>query len=108
MPVRGIRMVHNGDDKDDVFDLLDYEIARLKRIFRRMRILDTENALLERILRRVELPDVIWLRWEKCPHSSLPSWVPLKNLRFLQVSKSMLNTLWQRGGEAQVNRDLLC
>ena len=83
-----------------------------------LRILDTEHDVLERIFgtvesphmerisRRMEIPEILWLRWRKCPYSSLPSWISMKNLRILEVSGSILETLWQH--ESQVIRNLLC
>jgi hypothetical protein len=95
-------MVHgacNGHDEDDVFFLIDTGKALLQHNLWRLRILDTENALLKHILRRVELPNLIWLHWKKCPHSSLPSWVLMRNLSILRVSESVLNTLCQKEGK---------
>jgi len=109
--VRGIQMVHgeySGHDEDDAFGVIDNENAVLERIFWRLQILQIEGSLLERILRKVKLPNLLWLSWRKCPHSSLPSWVPVKNLRVLQVFHGEINTLWHREGESQVNRNLLC
>eukprot|EP00253_Pinus_taeda_P005269 PITA_05269 len=61
-----------------------------------LRILASEYYYVEAILRRVRSPHLIWLRWYKCPYSSLPSWVPLGNLRVLEVRGSRLKTLWQQ------------
>eukprot|EP00253_Pinus_taeda_P031903 PITA_31903 len=61
-----------------------------------LRILASEDYYVEAILRRVRSPHLIWLRWYKCPYSSLPSWVPLGNLRVLEVRGSRLKTLWQQ------------
>ena len=63
---------------------------------------------MERILRRIELPELLWLYWRECPYSSLPSWIPVKNLRHLEVSWSELKTLWESESESQVIRNLLC
>jgi hypothetical protein len=93
-------MVHgeySGHDEDDVFDVID-----TKRIFWNLQILDIEGSLLERILTKVKLPNLLWLSWKNCPHSSLPSWVPLKNLRSIQVSNGELNTLWHGEAELQL------
>ena len=72
-----------------------------------LQILHAEGVVVERILRRVELPDIIWLSWNDCPFSSLPSWIPVKNLRFLRVSGSELITLWESESESQVIQNLL-
>ena len=67
----------------------------------RLHFVDTEGSLLERILKSAKSPNLIWLRWNKCPHSSLPSLIPMKKLMFLEVSGEKLETLWQQ--ESQVN-----
>eukprot|EP00253_Pinus_taeda_P015958 PITA_15958 len=101
--VRGIRMVL-GEDNDDVNAFGGVEKGILELLdavggvdVTTLELLDTEDAILERILRRLEehVPSLIWLRWNKCPEPSLPSWIPLRNLRVLQVSGSELRTLWE-------------
>jgi hypothetical protein len=72
---------------------------------RRLQIFDTEYALLDSILRSVEFPKLLWLHWNKCPRSYLPSFIPMENLRVLQVSGSQLKTLWQ--DESHVKNKLL-
>jgi hypothetical protein len=99
---------YSGYDEDDLFGVIDTENAVLERILRRLQILHIEGSLFERILMKVKLPNLLWFHWEKCPHSSLPAWVPIKNLRVLQVSHSRLNTMSFGEGEPQVNRNLLC
>ena len=70
----------------------------------RLQIIHTEGSLLERILTMANSSaDILWIRWRDCPYSSLPSWIPMNNLRILHVSGSVLNTLWQREGESQVH-----
>ena len=64
-------------------------------------LIGTEGHFLKRILRRVHSPNLRWLYWSDCPYSYLPSWIPMKNLRFLKVSGGALETLWQ--GKSQVN-----
>lgn len=88
--VRGIRMVLN-DYVDDVYSAA---------CIRRLQLLDIEDDVLDRILRRVEISNLIWLHLNKCPSSSLPSSIPLKNLRVLQVSGYQLETLWQDESQA--------
>jgi Leucine-rich repeat (LRR) protein len=61
---------------------------------RKLQLLATEGGMLEQILRRVQSPNLIWLRWYKCPYSSLPSWIPMKNLRVLEVRGNKLQHLW--------------
>lgn len=86
----------------------DYKLGRI--CMRRLHVLNTEGIVMKRIWERVELPNILWLRWVNCPHSSLPSLIPmkkLKNLKFLRLSGSELNTLWERESDSQV-RNLLC
>jgi Leucine-rich repeat (LRR) protein len=64
---------------------------------RKLQLLHTEGDLTERILRRARSPNLIWLRWYKCPYSSLPSWIPLKNLRVLELQGNKLESLWPSG-----------
>jgi hypothetical protein len=54
----------------------------------------TEGGYLDDILRRVQSPNLIWLRWYGCTYSSLPSSIPMKNLRVLEVQGTILNRLW--------------
>lgn len=63
-------------------------------------LIDVEDGHMERVLRRVQSPNLKWLRWHKCPYSSLPSWIPMKNLTFMEVWGRRLKTLWQ--DESQV------
>ena len=65
----------------------------------------SNDGLLERILTRVHLPKLTWLRWHKCPYSSLPSWMPMENLRVLEVYGGLWTSLWE--GEWQVLGNLL-
>jgi len=67
---------------------------------RGLQLLDIEGGHLERILERVQSPNLIWLRWRGCPDSSLPPWIPMKDLRVLQVHGRVLKTLWH--GKSQV------
>eukprot|EP00253_Pinus_taeda_P012479 PITA_12479 len=87
--VRGIRMVLSEcHDDDDDFDSIQME---------RLHLVDTEGSLLERILKSAKSPNLIWLRWNKCPYSSLPrDLIPMKKLKFLRVSGDKLETLWQQ------------
>lgn len=59
-----------------------------------LQLLATEDGCLKRIFSRVRSPHLIWLCWSKCPYSSLPSWIPMDNLRVLEVAGSRLNVLW--------------
>jgi Leucine-rich repeat (LRR) protein len=90
-------------------DVVDYENfasqmsynTRYGRIgMKKLQLLDTEDGHLELILRRVRCPNLIWLRCYKYPYSSLPSWIPMQNLRVLNVAGSELETLWLRESQA--------
>lgn len=65
-----------------------------------------EDGDMERILTRVQLPNVIWIRWYKCPYSSLPTWIPTQNLTYLEVGGSLLQTLWKAQSQARGVTDL--
>eukprot|EP00253_Pinus_taeda_P013145 PITA_13145 len=71
-----------------------------------LQFLDAEGDLMERILRKVSSPNLKWLRWTRsflspCEHYTLPPWVPMKNLRVLQIEGHSLKTLWEE--ELEVN-----
>jgi len=63
--------------------------------FRSLQLVATEDGNLKSILRRVQSPNLIWLRWNCCPYSCLPPWIPMKNIRVLEVVGSKLKTLWR-------------
>lgn len=71
---------------------------------RRLQLLDIEGGHLKSVLERVQSPNLIWLRWRGCPDSSLPLWIPMKDLRVLQVRGRVLKTLWH--GKSQVPLEL--
>eukprot|EP00253_Pinus_taeda_P016207 PITA_16207 len=104
--VRGISMVprlpqyflftspsHLKDPKWNLFNKDRYDCMKLK-------ILATEGDYLKAILRTVPSAPLIWLCWYHCPYSSLPSWVPMENLRVLEVAGSRLEMLWQLQSQA--------
>ena len=66
-----------------------------------LQLVKTEDVLLERILTKVQRPNLIWLRWNNCPLSSLTSSISMKKLRVLHVQGEKLETLWEN--EFQVN-----
>lgn len=68
--------------------------------FRNLQLVATEDGNLKSILRRVESPNLKWLRWNNCPYTCLPSWIPMKNIRVLEVGGNKLKTLWR--AESQV------
>jgi hypothetical protein len=67
-----------------------------------LKFVAAQDGYLEDILRKVGSPDLIWLRWYKCPYSALPSWIPMENLAVLEVAGSNLKELWQRESEAPI------
>lgn len=65
-----------------------------------LQFLDAEGDLMERILTNVSSPNLLWLRWTDsisfpCEHYTLPTWVPMENLRVLQIEGHRLKTLWE-------------
>jgi hypothetical protein len=64
-------------------------------------LLDIEDGDMEHILRTVQSPNIIWIRWYRCPFSSLPCWIPMKYLKYLEVGGSALETLWQDQSQAK-------
>eukprot|EP00253_Pinus_taeda_P011327 PITA_11327 len=68
---------------------------------RNLQLLHTGDVFLKRILTKVQFPNLVWLRWDSCPDSSLHSSISyLKNLRVLQVEGSKLKTLWEKESQA--------
>lgn len=93
----GISAYHYIDVDDALGDI------RMKRL----QLLDTEGALVEHILAKVQYPNLKWLRWDNCPHFSLPSSISMKNLRVLQVGGPKLETLWENESQVPLQlRDL--
>jgi hypothetical protein len=72
---------------------------------RKLQLLDAKDGFLEPILRRVHSPNLIYLRWNNFPYSSLVTSIPMKKLRVLEVQGNELKTLWEE--ESQVNRNIL-
>eukprot|EP00253_Pinus_taeda_P034782 PITA_34782 len=69
-----------------------------------LQLVSAEGDYLERILRRARAPQIQWIRWYKCTHSSLPSCIPMENLKVLEVEGNKLRILWER--ESQVPQQL--
>eukprot|EP00253_Pinus_taeda_P012754 PITA_12754 len=93
--VRGVSMV-NGNGSEQFFETLAGSCN-----LRRLQLVRAEGYSVERFFRVGRFPELIYLRWENCPYSSLPSWISLKNLRVLYVQKmSHLETLWKHESEA--------
>ena len=63
----------------------------------RLQLLSAEGKCVESILRIGRSPDLVWLCWYNCTESSIPSWIPMKNLRVLKINEDDLGleTLWQ-------------
>eukprot|EP00253_Pinus_taeda_P009278 PITA_09278 len=69
-----------------------------------LQFVSAEGDYLERILRRARAPQIRWIRWYKCTDYSLPSCIPMENLKVLEVEGNKLRTLWER--ESQVPQQL--
>eukprot|EP00253_Pinus_taeda_P015740 PITA_15740 len=65
-----------------------------------LQLVTTEAGYLENIMRRTRSPNLIWLRWYKCPYSCLPSWIPMENLKVLEIAGGQLEILWKRQSQA--------
>jgi len=72
---------------------------------RNLQLVATEEDHLEDILSRVKPRHVRWFRWYRCSHSSLPDWVPMENLRVLEMEGHSLNVLWSH--QSQVGTFIL-
>lgn len=68
-----------------------HEVSRI----RKLQLMDTQGYYVERILPSVRSPKLVWLRWKECPFDSLPSWIPMRDLRVLEVSGERLERLWE-------------
>lgn len=69
-----------------------------------LEFLATEGEYLKAILRRAPFKAILrrapsvplrWLRWYNCPYSSFPRWIPMHNLRVIEVAGSRLKNLWK-------------
>ena len=78
----------------------------VSRRISKLELLEAEGDFVEGILSKVRSPNLnlLWLRWIDCPCSSLPSWIPMGDLRVLEVRGEELERLWQP--ESQVGRDV--
>lgn len=68
--------------------------------FTNLQLLAIEDGHLNNIMRKVESFNLIWLRWKNCPYSCLPSWIPVKNIRVLEVAGSKLKIPWRPESQA--------
>lgn len=58
-------------------------------------------------LHKLRSPELIWLCWSNCPHDSIPSSIPMKELRVLCIKGSKFKTLWQHQSQVPLHlRDL--
>lgn len=96
--VRGIRMPPDQFTLgcDEGSEMPSDEIFRI----RNLQLLETEGNFVKGILSRVQTPNLIWLRWNDCPDSSLPSWIQMDHLRVLEVFGTNLRSLWQSESKA--------
>lgn len=92
-PVRGIRLLRS-----------DVEVAIPSFPTKRLKLVDTEDTLLERVCGTPDFGEIVWVRWNKYPYTSLPSWLLAQTLRVLQVFGGKLETLW--GDDSQVPKQL--
>lgn len=95
---RGITM--NGDPGDETEMPCCKQSGETFSGSRNLKFLAAQGGYVEKILTRVGSADLLWLKWHKCTHSSLPSWISMEKLRVLKVEGSKLTELWQT--ESQV------
>lgn len=62
---------------------------------RNLQFVAAQDGYLERILSRVSSPNLKWLRWHGCPDTRMPPWVPMKDLKVLEVFGKELKILWE-------------
>lgn len=73
-----------------------------------LHFLEAEGSVVESILTKVRSPKLMWLHWINCPHSSLPPWLPMHDLRVLEVAGKELNILWKCESQAPMHlRELI-
>lgn len=59
-----------------------------------LQLLRAEGDCLRSISNLLRHSELLWLCWDKYPYTSLPFWLPTKNLRVLEVNQGKLETLW--------------
>lgn len=97
--VRGIRMFpkETFDDSLELFGMISD-----------LHFLEAEGSVVESILTKVRSPKLMWLHWINCPHSSLPPWLPMHDLRVLEVAGKELKILWKCESQAPMHlRELI-
>jgi len=98
--VRGISMVHGNGSEQSLENLAELASSPLSINMRRLQLLRAENHFVEHIYSVGQLPQLIYLRWENYPYSSLPSSITVKNLRVLYIQGENLETLWKHESQA--------
>lgn len=96
--VRGIRMAPRSTLTDTCNDpLFSSERRSSDRLLgiNKLQLLEAEGDFVESILTWLRCPNLIWLSWNKCPFSSLPPSLPVRDLRVLEVNGSELQELWK-------------
>lgn len=68
-----------------------------------LHFLEAEGIVVESILTKVQSPKLMWLHWINCPHSSLPPWLPMHDLRVLEVAGKELKILWKCESQAPMH-----
>ena len=94
--ITGVRAVISvGFFLGDIPDMLKNKINyHIQYGMRNVQFVATQGRLLDCILKKVPSPRLRWLRWTECSESSLPDWIPMENLKVLEVQGYMLNSLW--------------
>ena len=88
-------IIHNRDFPDSEFSW--FKSAKPYR-FKNLQLLATED---QSIVRRVKSSNPLWIQWYNCPHSCLPSWTPMNNLRVLDMTGNKLDRLWQHDSQVE-------
>ena len=88
-----------GEEEDELFHLdskLPLNTSFRQEVFgiRKLQLREAEGDF-ESILTSLRSPKLIWLRWNASIYSSMPSWIPMHDLRVLEVFGSELKSLWQ-------------
>eukprot|EP00253_Pinus_taeda_P032554 PITA_32554 len=109
LPVRGISLVNVNEVEQSFENLAEPAHTRLLSNMSRLQLLKAEGYFPKCLLNVCHhLPNLIYLEWLRCPESSLPSWIPTKNLRVLHIKGKSLKTLWQHEYQAPLQLRELC
>eukprot|EP00253_Pinus_taeda_P002613 PITA_02613 len=104
--VRGIRMLHCDYDYRPSWDSWDSNMGRKRRrddsrfcgISNLQFVATADGYYLKPILDKTSSPNLRWLRWHNCPYSCVPKWIPMENLRVLEMTEMIgygFNSLWK-------------